>query len=148
MPEDTRRLSQMVQTDTFTAGALFYVAKESQTSESGFESFNIPGSDMARTLLSSLQFPLVLQTEAKSVIPAINELNAGKQNKYIEFTEEVDTGETTVTITDEAITTDSTVDIYTDVFGINPTSVAVTQGEIEIDFEAQEDAFNVKVRIS
>lgn len=54
-------------------------------------------------------------------------------------------GNTTLTLTDNRITTDSMVDYYTDVYGVNPTSVAVTTGQIVLTFAAQATALNVKV---
>ena len=54
-------------------------------------------------------------------------------------------GNTTLTLTDSRITTDSMIDYYTDVYGVNPTSVAVTAGQIVLTFAAQATALNVKV---
>ena len=54
-------------------------------------------------------------------------------------------GETTVTITDEAITQDSTFDIYTDKYGVNPKNVTVDTGSITLEFKPQETDVNVKV---
>ena len=55
------------------------------------------------------------------------------------------TGETTVTITDNSITQDSTLDIYTDKYGVNPKNVTVDTGSITLEFKAQESDLNVKV---
>ena len=55
------------------------------------------------------------------------------------------TGETTVTITDDAITQDSTFDIYTDKYGVNPKNVTVNTGSITLEFKTQETDVNVKV---
>lgn len=57
-------------------------------------------------------------------------------------------GQTTLTLTDSAITTDSTLDFYTDTFGVNPTDVAVTTGSVTLTFEAQANDIEVKVRAS
>lgn len=53
--------------------------------------------------------------------------------------------QTTVTITDEAITTDSTFDIYTDKYGVNPKNVTVDTGSITLEFKPQETDVNIKV---
>jgi hypothetical protein len=53
--------------------------------------------------------------------------------------------QTTVTITDDAITTDSTFDIYTDKYGVNPKNVSVDSGSITLEFKPQETDVNIKV---
>ena len=55
---------------------------------------------------------------------------------------------TTVTISDASILTTSNIDIYTDVFGVNPTNAVVTSGQIVLTFDAQESAVNVKVKVT
>ena len=56
-------------------------------------------------------------------------------------------GETTLTISDSSITEDSIIDIYTNVFGVNPTEVTVVDGSITLIFDAQESDLGVKVRV-
>ena len=53
--------------------------------------------------------------------------------------------QTTVTITDDAITQDSTFDIYTSKYGVNPKNVTVDTGSITLEFKPQETDVNVKV---
>ena len=70
---------------------------------------------------------------------------------FIGFTEITDTltaGNTSITISDDAIETTSTIDIYTDVFGIQPTNAVVTSGQIVLTFLAQASDLTVKVRVS
>lgn len=57
-------------------------------------------------------------------------------------------GATTVTISDQRITSDSLIDIYTDVYGVNPTAATATTGSLTLTFEAQQSAINIRVRIS
>lgn len=56
-------------------------------------------------------------------------------------------GETTLTISDSSITEDSMIDIYTNVFGVNPSEVTVASGSITFVFDAQETDLSVKVRV-
>ena len=56
-------------------------------------------------------------------------------------------GETTLIISDDSITEDSMIDIYTNVFGVNPTEVTVASGSITLVFDAQETDLGVKVRV-
>ena len=53
--------------------------------------------------------------------------------------------QTTVTITDSSITQDSTFDIYTDKYGVNPKNVTVDTGSITLEFKAQATDVNIKV---
>ena len=56
-------------------------------------------------------------------------------------------GQTSLVITSEDITTSSIIDIYTDVFGVDPTNVTVANGSITITFDAQASDLSVKVVI-
>lgn len=67
---------------------------------------------------------------------------------YIELVDTLTAGETSITFSDNAILSTSTIDIYTDTFGVNPTSVVVATGSITLTFEAQQSDIGVKVRIS
>lgn len=57
-------------------------------------------------------------------------------------------GATTVTISDQRILADSLIDIYTDVYGVNPTDASAAAGSLTLTFEAQQTAINIRVRIS
>lgn len=67
---------------------------------------------------------------------------------FTELTGILTSGSTTLTISDAAITTTSTIDIYTDAFGIQPTNAVVTSGQIVLSFLAQASDISVKVRVS
>ena len=56
-------------------------------------------------------------------------------------------GETTVTITDSQISVGATIEIYTDIYGLEPTNVAVTAGQIVLTFVAQGVDVNIKVKV-
>jgi len=67
------------------------------------------------------------------------------------FTDIIDTltaGSTSITLSDSSITTSSTIDVYTDSWGINPTAISVSTGSVALTFEAQQSDLGVKVRIS
>lgn len=55
-------------------------------------------------------------------------------------------GETTLIYSDEKITEEATVDIYTSSYGVNPTNVSVSAGAISIAFNEMESDLQVKVR--
>ena len=56
-------------------------------------------------------------------------------------------GNTSLTISDAAIETTSTIDIYVDVFGVGPTAVVVAAGSVTLTFEARQSALNVKLYV-
>lgn len=55
-------------------------------------------------------------------------------------------GSTSVTITDARIKADGLIDIYTDVYGVNPTAIEVSDSNVTLTFDAQESDVIVKVR--
>lgn len=57
-------------------------------------------------------------------------------------------GSTSITLSNAAITTSSTIDVYTDKFGVNPTNVTLATGSVTLTFEAQGSNLGVKVRVS
>lgn len=57
-------------------------------------------------------------------------------------------GATSITLSSSKITTNSTFDFYTSIYGVNPTAVAVAAGKVTLTFDAQTAAMNVKVRVS
>lgn len=133
-------LSQMDATSTIPTGTLIMVSVEDQQSTSGYASKKITSENVGNQLLTAYNYN-ALNTTAKNPIGAINELK-GK-----ELTSTLTAGQTTVTISDAAILTTSTVDIYTDIFGVNPEDVTVTTGQIVLTFPEQENNLNVKVVI-
>lgn len=72
----------------------------------------------------------------------------GGGSSWTDLTGTLMAGQTSVTIQNASITTSSTIDYYTDVFGINPTNVVVTTGQVVLTFEAQSSNLGVKVRVS
>ena len=74
--------------------------------------------------------------------------SGGGGGSYTEVTGTLLAGNTTVTITDSAITPTATYDFYTDVYGINPTNVNILTGSITLTFEEQSSDVLVKVRVS
>lgn len=57
-------------------------------------------------------------------------------------------GSTSLTIQHSLITTTTTIEIYTDTFGVNPTNAVVTTGQIVLTFNAQANDVGVMVRVS
>lgn len=55
------------------------------------------------------------------------------------------TGNTSLTFSDVRITTDSIIDVYADLFGVTPTNIAVTAGQVVLTFDAQQSDINVMI---
>ena len=66
---------------------------------------------------------------------------------FTELTATLQAGSVMLIFMNAAITTTSTYDIFTDVYGVSPTAVSVTTGELTLTFEAQESDLSVKVRV-
>lgn len=56
-------------------------------------------------------------------------------------------GNTSLTILDDAITTSSILDFYTDIYGVSPITATVTTGQIILSFDIQSIDMNVKVKV-
>ena len=83
-------------------------------------------------------------TSLKSAIAS----GGGGGASWTDVTGTLTAGSTSITLSDNAITTTSTLDFYTDTFGVNPTAVSVSTGSVTLTFEAQSSNLGVKVRVS
>ena len=101
-------------------------------------------SELANALMTDISYGS-LNTASKKIVGAINELKAADG---VEVTGTLTAGNTSITLSDASITTTSTIDIYTDVFGIQPTNAVVASGSITLTFLAQASDITVKVRVS
>lgn len=75
-------------------------------------------------------------------------IQAASAGGYTELIGTLTAGSTTLTLQNVAITTTATYDFFTDTFGVSPTSVTVTTGELVLTFDAQQSDVSVKVRVS
>lgn len=66
---------------------------------------------------------------------------------FTELTTTVYTGGVDAVFVDASITTSSTVDVFTDKFGVNPTNIVLGSGIMTVTFERQESNLGVKVRV-
>lgn len=56
-------------------------------------------------------------------------------------------GQTSITLDSVHITSESVLDFYTSIYGVNPTSVSVTAGHVTLRFQAQASDIVVGVKI-
>ena len=140
MAELDKSISQLDAAQTLPVGSLFLTSIEDLQAASGYESYKVASNVVASQFMTAYNFT-GLNTTSKNIVGAVNEVK-GK-----EVTGTLLAGSTSITLQDASITTTSTIDIYTDVFGISPEDVVVATGEITITFEAQSSNLGVKVVI-
>lgn len=70
-----------------------------------------------------------------------------KARAGIAVTGTLEAGETTLTLQSSEITTDSIIDVFTNVYGISPTNTVATTGSVTLTFKAQQTDIGVKVVI-
>lgn len=66
---------------------------------------------------------------------------------FIEVSGTLTAGSTSLTLSDASITTSSTLDFFTEKYGLSPETVAVASGSVTLTFEAQDSNIGVKVRV-
>ena len=120
---------------------VFAIAQENVSSPTGYDSKATKLLAIANKILKGIDYSSDLTTSADNPIGAINELNG----TWISDTLAI--GATSLTFSDASITTSSTIDIYSSVFGVNPTNAVVTTGQLVLTFPSQSVAVDVKVRV-
>ena len=71
----------------------------------------------------------------------------GAMKEPIVVTGTLSAGSTSITLSNSNITTSSVVDVYTDVYGVNPTDISVSAGSITLTFDAQSSAINIRIEV-
>ena len=89
---------------------------------------------------------------------AVNKVYAGLNNKTIpqaitaaggvEVTGTLTAGATSLTLSDASITSSSTLEVFTDIFGAWLENMVVSTGSVVLTFEPQSADMSVKVRVS
>ena len=74
------------------------------------------------------------------------ELNKRALNPTV-ITGTLSTGNTSITLNNDAITTDSVIDVYTSIYGVNPIETIVETGSITLTFDAQSSAINIRIEV-
>ena len=72
----------------------------------------------------------------------------GGSASWTDVTGTLTAGSTSITLSDSSIETTSTIDFYTNEFGVNPTAVSVSTGSVTLTFEAQSTDLGVKIRVT
>jgi hypothetical protein len=136
MPDDIK-ISALTNVPTLDDSAVFPMVQEINGVMTTLKSSM---SQMAGKVAEGTTF-VNLKTTDKTPVGAINEVNGTW------LTGTLTAGQTSLTLSDASITTSSTIDYYTDAFGVSPTNVVVTTGQIVLTFPAQAADLGVKVRV-
>lgn len=129
------------------ANDLLAIAVVSGGTETGYNSMTTTPNQLGQHTVIDQEFAN-FTTTAKTVQGAINELKESGGVAWTDITGTLTAGQTSLTLQNAAITESSTIDYYTNVFGVSPTDAVVTNGQIVLTFEAQSSDLGVKVRVS
>lgn len=141
MPDDYR-ISDLTTVSAISDADLMELSAVNPASDTGYSSMKMPITALASKLLGGTQYAADLQTSAKTIFGAINEV-AG-----IVLSGTLTAGQTSITFTNAAITASSTLaNLWINVFGVYPTNIVITDGSITLTFESQASDIMVKVRI-
>lgn len=139
---DSKSISQMTTAEQTSANDLFETAMANGAL--GYLSRKVSLDEISKFIANVQQYSNSLNTTSKTLTGAINEVlqSAGGG---VAVTGTLTAGSTSITLSNVAILTTSTIDIYTDVWGVNPTSVSLITGSITLTFDAQANDLAVKV---
>lgn len=132
-------ISDLSPASKVVSGDLLEVAEPKGT---GYLSKRVTGQQIANYVNTSQQYA-DLNTADKTAVGAINEV-LQIATGFV-FMDTLIAGQTVVQFQDPVITENSTVELYTSIFGVMPNSVTTVNGSITIVFEAQ--SFNVGVKV-
>ena len=85
-------------------------------------------------------------TDIATELAAIKAL--AQQLPWTDIDQTLTAGQTTLTISNAAITSTSAIQIFTNAFGVEPTNMVLATGSVTLTFIAQQNDINVKVRVS
>ena len=147
---DSKEISQLTTAEQITANDLLETAIPNAMTQSGYISRKHTLGTIATFFMATVQFTSSLLTTAKTIIGAINEVNA--KAGYTQLTGTLTAGQTTVVFTDNSIVDGITVQPFVDeaFTGVSPTAQATdgTNHTLTLTFPVQQTNMPVKVRIS
>lgn len=100
-------------------------------------------SDLTDVTVTSPTNGQILKYDGTEWVNANESSGAG----YVDVIGTLVAGQTSITLSDASILTTSTLDFYTDTYGVNPTAVSVSTGSITLTFAVQQNDLGVKVRV-
>ena len=137
------RFSQLPTVVSLKDSDIFAISSPDTSTPPVYTSAQSPISQVAAKIVEGTTFTTSMPTTNKTVAGAIQEIYG------IILIDTLEAGETTLTFTKQAITTNSTLDnIWASVFGIFPTNAVFANGSLTLTFDAQANDIEIKVRIT
>ena len=72
--------------------------------------------------------------------------SGGEGSNFLILSGTLSAGSTTITLSNQSITGEEMIEVFTDIYGVNPKSITSEAGSITLTFKAQENNMNIKVR--
>ena len=138
------RISQLSTVVALTDNDLVLVSSaDTSTTPTTYASVKSPISQVAAKIVEDTTFTTSLPTTNKTVAGAISEMYG------LVLTATLTAGSTSLVFSNNAITTNSTLDnVWASVFGVNPTNAVFATGSLTLTFPVQASDISVKVRIT
>lgn len=112
--------------------------------DGGYASGKISAGDLGEGMGTQVNFSS-LNTRNKNLFGAINELAAASNTIGVAVSGTLTAGSTSITLSSAYIHTDSTIDVYTTAFGVNPTGMTVEEGSVTLTFDEQQSDLGVRI---
>ena len=122
----------------------------SKVSGSGYISAKTSLTALATKIATDVNYTSDLQTTSKTITGAINEIaqgGGGGGGSWTDVTGTLTAGSTSITLSNVAITTTSTIEVFNDL-DVPYNSKTLLTGSITLTFDAQQSNMSVKVRVS
>lgn len=137
------RFSQLPTVVSLKDSDIFAISSPDTSTPPVYTSAQSPISQVAAKIVEGTTFTTSMPTTNKTVAGAIQEMYG------MVLIDTLEAGETTLTFTNQAITTNSTLDnIWASVFGIFPTNAVFATGSLTLTFDVQANDIEIKVRIT
>ena len=126
------------QTSTLLATDVQDAIDELKTSIDGIEAADVSYSNTSSGLTA---------TDVQDAIDEVADDLADTTANVTIYRDTLETGETSITFTNSAIGSNTAFNIYTDIYGVNPTAVAVSGTTLTLTFDAQTSDMVVGIQI-
>lgn len=111
--------------------------------------YNIPGNGSGSSIVANPEDISTGAVELTSLRINNNDYKISSQsggNNFLILSGVLSAGSTTITLSNESITGEEMIEVFTNIYGVNPKNVTSEAGSITLTFKAQENDMNIKVR--
>lgn len=143
--EDLLKFSDLDEVVSLDNDDLFALSHVNSSSETGYTSIASKVSQVGAKVNESVTYSN-LQTTSKTIVGAINEVRQAAGGGTT-ITGTLTAGNTTLTLTNAAITTTAIYFFFTNKFGVVPTDCTVSTGSMTLTFDEQSVDIGVMVEV-